>query len=66
MERNQSCPNICAQQVGALRYDGECMGVMRGGKHKAQIIQGGSYVDSLDGSINHAATLGAQATATCR
>ena len=40
--------------------------MMRGGKHKAQIIQGGSYVDSLDGSINHAATLGAQATATCR
>lgn len=35
---------------------------MRGGKHKARIIRGGSYVDSLDGSFNHAATLGARAT----
>jgi len=35
---------------------------MRGGKHKSRIVRGGSYVDSLDGSINHAATLGARAT----
>lgn len=33
---------------------------MRGGKHKARIIRGASYVDSLDGSFNHAATLGAR------
>ena len=35
---------------------------MRGGKHKERIVRGGSYVDSLDGSSNHAATLGARAT----
>jgi formylglycine-generating enzyme len=35
---------------------------MRGGKHKKRIVRGGSYVDSLDGSFNHAATLGARAT----
>ena len=35
---------------------------MRGGKHKSRIVRGASYVDSLDGSINHAATLGARAT----
>ncbi len=35
---------------------------MRGGKHKSRIVRGGSYVDSLDGSLNHAATLGARAT----
>jgi sulfatase modifying factor 1 len=35
---------------------------MRGGKHKARIVRGGSYVDSLDGSYNHAATLGARST----
>lgn len=35
---------------------------MRGGKHKARIVRGGSYVDSLDGSFNHAATIGARAT----
>jgi len=34
----------------------------RGGKHKERIVRGGSYVDSLDGSYNHAATLGARAT----
>eukprot|EP00978_Attheya_sp_CCMP212_P013173 scaffold33047_cov61-Attheya_sp.AAC.1 len=34
----------------------------RGGKHKARIVRGASYVDSLDGSFNHAATLGARAT----
>ena len=35
---------------------------MRGGKHKERIVRGASYVDSLDGSFNHAATLGARAT----
>lgn len=35
---------------------------MRGGKHKSRIVRGASYVDSLDGSVNHAATLGARAT----
>jgi sulfatase modifying factor 1 len=35
---------------------------MRGGKHKARIVRGASYVDSLDGSFNHAATLGARST----
>ena len=36
---------------------------MRGGKHKERIVRGASYVDSLDGSFNHAATLGARETA---
>ena len=35
---------------------------MRGGKHKDRIVRGASYVDSLDGSFNHAATLGARST----
>lgn len=35
---------------------------MRGGKHKDRIVRGASYVDSLDGSFNHAATIGARAT----
>jgi len=35
---------------------------MRGGKHKSRIVKGASYVDTLDGSYNHAATLGARAT----
>jgi len=34
----------------------------RGGKHKARIVRGASFVDSLNGSINHAATLGARST----
>lgn len=34
---------------------------MRGGKHKARIVRGASYVDTTDGSYNHAATLGARA-----
>ena len=35
---------------------------MRGGKHKERIVRGASYVDTVDGSHNHAATLGARAT----
>lgn len=34
---------------------------MRGGKNRARIVRGASHVDSLDGSFNHAATLGARA-----
>jgi formylglycine-generating enzyme required for sulfatase activity len=34
----------------------------RGGKHKARIVRGGSFVDSLNGTVNHAATLGARST----
>lgn len=34
----------------------------RGGKHKARIVRGGSFVDSLKGDTNHAATLGARST----
>eukprot|EP00934_Nitzschia_sp_Nitz4_P005003 Nitzschia sp. Nitz4//scaffold167_size49223//25088//26515//NITZ4_007036-RA/size49223-processed-gene-0.23-mRNA-1//1//CDS//3329538278//4993//frame0 len=34
----------------------------RGGKHKARIVRGASFVDSLQGDTNHAATLGARAT----
>lgn len=33
-----------------------------GGEHRARIVRGGSYVDSIDGGFNHAATLGARAT----
>lgn len=35
---------------------------MRGGKHKARIVRGASYVDTPTGEHNHAATLGARAT----
>jgi formylglycine-generating enzyme len=35
---------------------------MRGGISTGRIVRGASYVDSLDGSFNHAATLGARAT----
>ena len=35
---------------------------MRGGKNKARIVRGASYVDSVDGHINHASTLGARST----
>jgi formylglycine-generating enzyme len=34
---------------------------MRGGTNKKRILRGSSYVDTLDGSYNHAATLGARA-----
>lgn len=35
---------------------------MRGGSSTERIVRGASFVDTLDGSINHAATLGARAT----
>ena len=49
-------------RLGFYDMTGNVWEWMRGGKHKARIVRGGSFVDSLDGSINHAATLGARAT----
>lgn len=34
----------------------------RGGKHRARVLRGASFVDTLDGTANHAATLGARET----
>jgi sulfatase modifying factor 1 len=48
--------------MGLYDMTGNVWEWMRGGKHKERIIRGGSFVDSLDGSFNHAATLGARAT----
>jgi len=49
-------------KLGFYDMTGNVWEWMRGGKHKARIVRGASYVDSLDGSTNHAATLGARAT----
>lgn len=49
-------------RLGFYDMTGNVWEWMRGGKHKKRIVRGGSYVDSLDGSFNHAATLGARAT----
>lgn len=37
-----------------------------GGTNEARVLRGGSFIDSLDGSFNHAATVSLwTATATC-
>jgi formylglycine-generating enzyme len=47
--------------IGVYDTTGNVWEWMRGGKAKARIVRGASYVDSIDGSTNHAATLGARA-----
>ena len=48
--------------MGFHDMTGNVWELMCGDKHKERIMRGGSYVDSLDGSSNYAATLGTRAT----
>eukprot|EP00526_Cylindrotheca_closterium_P012545 CAMPEP_0113652946 /NCGR_PEP_ID=MMETSP0017_2-20120614/28298_1 /TAXON_ID=2856 /ORGANISM="Cylindrotheca closterium" /LENGTH=457 /DNA_ID=CAMNT_0000565869 /DNA_START=51 /DNA_END=1425 /DNA_ORIENTATION=+ /assembly_acc=CAM_ASM_000147 len=49
-------------KLGFYDMTGNVWEWQRGGKHKSRIVRGGSFVDSLTGNYNHAATLGARAT----
>lgn len=49
-------------RLGFYDMTGNVWEWQRGGKQKKRIVRGGSFVDSLSGNFNHAATLGARST----